>query len=232
MILNHIQVCNYAKENNCSEEASNSQSQNFEIFANDEASTGLQIPTPDTFGFEQIISQAANLYNTGFLNTESFNGQCEIDPKELNDFAFSQLTQPEPPATLPSIEKQKTESTEEEEKEPSVKKVGVRKGKFSVEDDNTLKELVAQHGRNWALISKYMPYKDRKQLRERFDNFLSKKLNRKRFSSEEDKKIIDIVEKIGTKFYKIAEELEGRTAIMIKNHYYSKLQEKIKRKSK
>lgn len=126
----------------------------------------------------------------------------------------------------PSIVKSPQASFSEALTNTADKEITLRKGKFTEEEDELLKVLVGKHGRNWALISKQIPAKDRKQLRERYENFLSKKLKRTPFSEEEDNKILDLVDKIGRKFYKVAGELEGRTAIMIKNRYYTKLQRK------
>jgi hypothetical protein len=196
MIFNHFQVCDY-NENNC------------ELFQFEESVTPFQnLSDPVALPPIQVSSALCNECNTGSL--EPFANGTDL----FEDTSFSSLSQPK--QTPISISEQSSEDLTESE-------ILLRKSKFTPQEDEILKDLVSKHGRNWALIAKMIPNKERKQVRERFENFLAKKLSRKSFTAEEDCKILELIEKMGTKFYKIAEQLEGRTAIMVKNRYYSKL---------
>lgn len=112
-----------------------------------------------------------------------------------------------------------------------IKKAG-RKSAFSPEEDKILLQLVKIHGAaNWLKISDEMPQFNRKQLRERYVNYLKKSFRLSDFTPEEDAKILNYVKTLGHSWQKIAEYLPGRTAIMIKNRFTKKLQTR-KRKNK
>lgn len=199
MIFNHLQVCEYDEM----------KGENFP-FLQISPSSILDSVIPIDAEIGQPLSQE-NTDPGVFLN---LGIQLDNAPNTFEDFTFSDLMQPrQAPSKLNETTENDVSSTE----------IYLRRGKFTPEEDARLKALVAEHGRNWALIAKLMQDKERKQVRERYENFLGKKLNRKPFSIEDDCKILDLIGKMGTKFYKIAEQFEGRSATMIKNRYYSKL---------
>lgn len=108
------------------------------------------------------------------------------------------------------------------------KKAG-RKRKFTPEEDELLLNLIKQHGESkWSVIAEQMPGKNRKQVREHYINFLSKRVNEKSFTPSEDIQILQLIEANGRLWNKIAEQMPGRTALAIKNRYYSKLLKKSK----
>ena len=112
-------------------------------------------------------------------------------------------------------------------------KPGLIKGSWTQEEDNELLKLYKQYGKNWSDISKFMPYRTGKQIRDRFLNALDKNLNKEKFSQEEDEKIIKWYYVYGNSWCKIATKLKGRTGDMIKNRFYSSLKKIIeKNKSK
>lgn len=130
-------------------------------------------------------------------------------------------------SVTPQVAIQPITATIKAENKPEKVKILSRQRKFTMEEDKILKEMVDTHGRNWSLISRLMHNKDRKQVKDRYDNFLCKKIKRTPFTPEEDKKIIDLIKVMGNKFSKIAEEIEGRAPIMIKNRYYTNLKKII-----
>ena len=201
MIFNHFQVCDY-NENNC------------ELFSTEECSLPFNLKLESN---DPIVSDSCKTINLETCQANQYSPLALHFGKAqdiFEDMTFSSMSQPkENLLTLPILHEEAINESE----------IVIRKSKFTPHEDENLKEYVAKYGRNWALIAKLIPNKERKQVRERYDNFLVKKLNRKSFSAEEDLKILDLIEKMGTKFYKIAEQLEGRTAIMVKNRYYSKL---------
>ena len=104
---------------------------------------------------------------------------------------------------------------------------GIVKGPWTKEEDQKIIELVNKTGKNWALISKMMPTRNGKQIRDRFLNYLDPGINKIKFTDEEDKKIIDCYIKYGSKWSIIAKYFPGRTGDMIKNRFYSCLKRKI-----
>ena len=108
-------------------------------------------------------------------------------------------------------------------------KPGLIKGSWTQEEDNELLKLYKQYGKNWSDISKFMPYRTGKQIRDRFLNALDKNLNKEKFSQEEDEKIIKWYYVYGNSWCKIATKLKGRTGDMIKNRFYSSLKKIIEK---
>jgi hypothetical protein len=109
-------------------------------------------------------------------------------------------------------------------------KPGIVKGTWTAEEDNNLINLLKTFGKNWSLISKYMPSRSGKQIRDRYLNTLDPCIKRDKFSKEEDMKIIEAYLKNGPAWSKISKNFKGRTGDMIKNRFYSSLKRKINKK--
>lgn len=96
--------------------------------------------------------------------------------------------------------------------------------KFTKEEDEKLKELVGIYGEGyWTKVAEKMPGRNRKQVRERYVNFVKKERSFSEFTAEEDSLILNFVQTKGRKWIVISNMLPGRTPIMIKNRYYAKL---------
>jgi hypothetical protein len=104
---------------------------------------------------------------------------------------------------------------------------GIVKGAWTKDEDDMIVELVSSTGKNWAMISKMMPTRNGKQIRDRFLNYLDPNINKIKFTDEDDKNIIEYYKIYGTKWSKIAKYFEGRTGDMIKNRFYSCLKRKV-----
>lgn len=104
---------------------------------------------------------------------------------------------------------------------------GIVKGAWTKEEDQMIVDLVNKSGRNWALISKMMPTRNGKQIRDRFLNYLDPFINKIKFTDDDDGKIIEFYKIYGTKWSKIAKFFDGRTGDMIKNRFYSCLKRKV-----
>ncbi len=104
---------------------------------------------------------------------------------------------------------------------------GLIKGYWSKEEDKKLLELFKKYGKKWSNISKEMPWRTGKQIRDRYLNILDDRLNKNKFTKEEDDKIIELYEKFGNSWSKIAKYLIGRTGDMVKNRFYSTLGKSI-----
>ena len=104
---------------------------------------------------------------------------------------------------------------------------GLIKGAWDKEEDNKLLSLYEKYGKNWAAISKEMPHRTGKQIRDRFLNSLDSKFQRGKFTEEEDQAIIKYYKIYGNSWAKIAKKLKTRTGDMVKNRFYSSLKKSI-----
>ena len=126
-----------------------------------------------------------------------------------------------------SIPEQNEEDSKGETEEGIENKQLGRKKTYTHDEDVKLIALVSQFGdKNWSKIAELMPGRNRKQIRDHYINFLKKKIDKKVFAPEEDELILATVRKSGHAWKKIADILPGRTPIMIKNRYNSKLKKK------
>ena len=104
---------------------------------------------------------------------------------------------------------------------------GLVKGAWDKDEDNKLLSLYEKYGKNWAAISKEMPHRTGKQIRDRFLNSLDSKFERGKFTEEEDQTIIKYYKIYGNSWAKIAKKLKTRTGDMVKNRFYSSLKKTI-----
>jgi hypothetical protein len=88
-------------------------------------------------------------------------------------------------------------------------------------------ELVNADGTNcWSQIATHLEGRVGKQCRERWRNHLDPNILRDSFSPEEDDKILELVQELGTRWSKIAQRLPGRTENSVKNRYHCFLKNK------
>jgi hypothetical protein len=104
---------------------------------------------------------------------------------------------------------------------------GIIKGQWTQKEDEILLNLVNKFGRNWSLLSRYMPSRTGKQIRERFVNSLDPSIKKDKFTNDEDKLLLELYSENGTSWSKIAEFFHNRTADMIKNRFYSCLHKRL-----
>ena len=104
---------------------------------------------------------------------------------------------------------------------------GLNKGSWNKEEDEQLLLLFQKYGKNWAAISKEMPHRTGKQIRDRFLNSLDSKFVRGKFTQEEDQIIIKYYKIYGHSWAKIAKKLKTRTGDMVKNRFYSSLKKYV-----
>lgn len=96
-----------------------------------------------------------------------------------------------------------------------------RKANFTPEEDTQLAELVKTHGETkWSFIASIMKKWNRKQLRERYINFIKGKSSAVNFSPTEDAIILEHIKNHGHTWKNLASKLPGRSPIAIKNRYY------------
>ncbi|RIA94735.1 Homeodomain-like protein [Glomus cerebriforme] len=110
--------------------------------------------------------------------------------------------------------------------------VGNRKGKWSPNEDNLLRSLVAQHSVNgedidWFILEQnFNGMRDSKQIRERWVNHLNPSIKKRKFNDTEIKIIEDECSKHKFKWAKIAKKIPNSTPLMIKNFYNNRLKKK------
>lgn len=93
----------------------------------------------------------------------------------------------------------------------------IKKGKWTEQENDKLKNLVSQFGFNWAFIAKIMRNRNCKQIRSHYENYLRDNLLNKNFTEQEDDKLIKFHKFLGNKWSKYLEFFSDRSAKMIEN---------------
>jgi hypothetical protein len=102
------------------------------------------------------------------------------------------------------------------------------KGSWTREEDETIIKFVQQCGpKPWSKLTAVMPGRTGKQCRERWKDHLNPDKNPEPFSGEEDAILIDLHEKMGNQWVKIAEFLPGRSDNAIKNRWNATLKKRL-----
>ncbi|CAD8070741.1 unnamed protein product [Paramecium primaurelia] len=94
---------------------------------------------------------------------------------------------------------------------------------WTSQEDEQLKELVQKFGKKWSKICTVMDWRTGKQVRERYLNQLQGTINQDKWTEEEDRLILKLYRKFGTKWSYISSFLKGRPENMVKNRYYANL---------
>ncbi|KAK6140151.1 hypothetical protein DH2020_026149 [Rehmannia glutinosa] len=113
---------------------------------------------------------------------------------------------------------------------PCCDKANVKKGPWSPEEDEQLKEYIDKHGTggNWiALPQKAGLRRCGKSCRLRWLNYLRPNIKHGEFSDDEDRIICSLFARIGSRWSVIAAQLPGRTDNDIKNYWNTKLKKKL-----
>ena len=102
----------------------------------------------------------------------------------------------------------------------SIEKKTKTKKKFNPDEDSIITEQVTLHGeKGWRKIAEHIPGRTARQCRERWKNYLSPSVSNSPWSIEEDEKLIDLVQKNGQQWSKIAQFFKLRTDVTLKNRY-------------
>lgn len=97
-----------------------------------------------------------------------------------------------------------------------------RRVPFTKKEDKQLMKLVARFGEsNWNDISKFMPNRTKRQCRERWQNSLSPKNLKKKWSNEEDNLLLQKYNIYGPHWKVIESFFYGRTSYSLRNRFNS-----------
>lgn len=102
----------------------------------------------------------------------------------------------------------------------------INRGPWTPEEDEQLLNFVAQLGGRWALISKHMEGRTENSVKTRFHSLQRKEARNRKWSKEEDDKIIEAVLQYGREFDKIDSLIKGRTKGQIKKRFSILTQQK------
>jgi hypothetical protein len=102
------------------------------------------------------------------------------------------------------------------------------KGSWTREEDEAIVSFVSREGtKNWTKLAAMLQGRVGKQCRERWRNHLDPDVNHAPWTDEEDAVLIDLHDRIGNQWVKIAEHLPGRSDNAIKNRWNSTLKKTL-----
>lgn len=94
------------------------------------------------------------------------------------------------------------------------------RNKFTKGEDRKLKECVKRFGRgNWKQISTFMPRRNARQCKDRWEKYLNPDVDNSPFSVDDDIKILKFYSVFGGKWKELSKMMPGRTDTSIKSRY-------------
>lgn len=103
---------------------------------------------------------------------------------------------------------------------------------FTSEEDAIIKQAVKEFGDDWDAIAARLKGRFPRQVRDRYNNYLTDTRIISPFTSEEDEFLIDSFNKLGPSWTLISSQMPGRSANDIKNRWHRHLKKKISEERK
>ena len=95
---------------------------------------------------------------------------------------------------------------------------------WNEQEDNMLRELIAQYGKQWSVIASHIPNRTATQIAARWEKCINPKLTKGPFNAEEDRLIIEFVEEFGCHAWpKITSVLPHRTPKQCRERWFNNL---------
>ncbi|KAK8870479.1 hypothetical protein M9Y10_008362 [Tritrichomonas musculus] len=95
---------------------------------------------------------------------------------------------------------------------------------WNQEEDDMLRELIAQYGKQWSVIASHMPNRTATQIAARWEKCINPKLTKGPFNPEEDKILNQFVEEYGCHAWpKVTTVLPHRTAKQCRERWFNNL---------
>lgn len=95
---------------------------------------------------------------------------------------------------------------------------------WNLMEDEMLRELIAQYGKQWSVIASHMPNRTATQIAARWEKCINPKLTKGPFNAEEDKLLIQFVEEYGCHAWpKVTTVLPHRTAKQCRERWFNNL---------
>ncbi|CAD8137098.1 unnamed protein product [Paramecium pentaurelia] len=110
-----------------------------------------------------------------------------------------------------------------------------KKCKWTIEEDQIIKDNINQYENNWATIAKILKSKTGKQIRERYINKLRADIidsKKQPWTPQEDQKLINLFHQFGSKWSSIARSFYGRSDLQVRNRTKKLLKDDINQNTK
>ena len=92
--------------------------------------------------------------------------------------------------------------------------------RFTTGEDILIKAMAMKGTMSWDEIARHLPGRTGRQCRDRYNNYLSKKVVPKNWTKEEDQIIIEKYKQYGPRWTIIAKFLDSRSGNNVKNRWY------------